>query len=54
MGVFSIIYRNIRDSFMKKLQELLEDDYEEFESLENVGKSSYVLGSEMWESKLPI
>ena len=28
---------------MKKLQELLEDDYEDFESLENVEKSSYVL-----------
>ena len=38
-------------SFMKKLQELLEDDYEDFVSLENVEKSSYVLGSELWESK---
>ena len=37
---------------MKKIQELLEDDYEHFESLENVEKSSYVLGSELWESKL--
>ena len=36
---------------MKKLQELLEDDYEDFESLDNVEKSSYVLGSELWESK---
>ena len=40
-----------RASFMKKLQEFLEDDYEDFESLENVEKSSYVLGSELWESK---
>ena len=24
--------------------------YEDFESLENVEKSSYVLGSELWES----
>ena len=40
-----------RASFMKKLQVLLEDDYEDFESLENVEKSSYVLGSELWESK---
>ena len=47
MGVFS----STRASFMKKLQELLEDDYEDFESLENVEKSSYVLGSELWESK---
>ena len=40
-------YSSTRASFMKKLQELLEDDYEDFESLENVEKSSYVL----WESK---
>ena len=33
---------------MKQLQELLEDDYEDFESLQNVEKSSYVLGSELW------
>ena len=44
-------YSSTRASFMKKLQELLEDDYENFESLENVKKSSYVLGSELWESK---
>ena len=36
---------------MKKLQELLEDDYEDFELLDNVEKLSYVLGSELWESK---
>ena len=36
---------------MKKLQELLKDDYEDIESLDNVEKSSYVLGSELWESK---
>ena len=40
-----------RASFMKKLQDLLEDDYEYFESLDNVDKSSYVLGSELWDSK---
>ena len=45
-------YSSTRASFIKKLQELLEDDYEDFESLENVEKSSYVLGSELWESKL--
>ena len=47
----SSAYSNTRASFMKKLQELLEDDYEDFESLENVEKSSFVLGSELWESK---
>ena len=36
---------------MKKLQELLEDEYEDFESLNNVEKSYYVLRSELWESK---
>ena len=42
-------YSSTRASFMKKLQELLEDDYEDFESLDMVDKSSYVLGSELWE-----
>ena len=37
-------------SFMKKLQELLEDDYEELESLDN-REIVYVLGSEQWKSK---
>ena len=36
---------------MKKLQKLLEDDYDDFESLDNVENSSCVLGSELWESK---
>ena len=36
---------------MKKLQELL-NDYEEFESLDNVKKSPYVLGSELWKVSL--
>ena len=44
-------YSSTRACFMKKLQELLEDDYEDFESLDNVEKSSYVLGSELWENK---
>ena len=44
-------YSSTKASFMKKLQELLEDDYEDFESLQNVEKSSYVLGSELWENK---
>ena len=40
-------YSSTRVSFMKKLQELLEDAYEDFESLGNIGISSYVLGSEL-------
>ena len=44
-------YSSTRARFIKKLQELLEDEYEDFESLDKVEKSSYVLGSELWESK---
>ena len=33
-GSVQHIYSSTRASFMKKLQELLEDDYEDFESLE--------------------
>ena len=43
-------YSSTRASFMKKLQELLEDDYTDFEPLDNIEKLSYVLGSELWES----
>ena len=44
-------YSSTRASFMTNLQELLKDDYEDFESIENVEKSFYVLGSELWERK---
>ena len=44
-------YSSSRATFMKELKELLENDYEDFELLENVEKSSFVLGSELWESK---
>ena len=44
-------YSSIRACFIKKFQELLEDEYEDFKSLDKVEKSSYVLGSELWESK---
>ena len=33
---------------MQKLQDLLEDDYEDFESSENVEKLSYMIASELW------
>ena len=45
MGVSA--YSSTGASFMKKLQELLEDDYEEFESLDNVEKSSMVVA--LWQ-----
>ena len=43
------VYNSTRANPMKKLHELLEDDhdYEDFESLVNVEKPSYVLGSEL-------
>ena len=44
-------YSSTRACFIKKLQELLENEYEDFESLDKVEKSSYVLDSELWESK---
>ena len=44
-------YSSTRACFIKKLQVLLEDEYEDFESLDKMEKSSYVLGSELWESK---
>ena len=44
-------YSSTRACFITKLQELLEDEYKDFESLDKVEKSSYVLGSELWESK---
>ena len=47
----ALYYSSTRGSFMKKLQELLEDDYEDFELLDNKEKVSYVLGSELWKSK---
>ena len=50
-GSVQHIYSSIRASFMKKLQQLLEDDYEDFESLKHVEKLSYVLGSELCLSK---
>ena len=34
---------------MCKLQELLGDEFEHFESLDSFEKASFVLGSEMWE-----
>ena len=33
---------------------MLEDDYEDPESLENIERSSYVLDSELWESKFDV
>ena len=43
----SIQHNRLVVSIIKKLQELLENDYEDFESLHNIEKSFYVLRSEL-------
>ena len=42
-------YSSSRASIMLKLKELLGDRYADFEVLNSVEKTSYVLGSELWE-----
>ena len=42
-------YSSSRASFLLKLEELLGDRYADFEALNSVEKTSYVLGSELWE-----
>ena len=39
----------VQASFLLKLEELLGDMYADFEALNRVEKTSYVLGSELWE-----
>ena len=47
-GSVQHIRSSTRASF-KKFRELLEDDYENFESLENIVKLSYMLGNGLLE-----
>ena len=47
-------YSSTRACFIKKLQELLEDEYEDFESLDKVEKSSYVLGESKFDGLLSL
>ena len=42
-------YSNCRLTFLEKLQELLGDKYIDFDSLNYLQKTSYVLVSELWE-----
>ena len=44
-----LAYSSSRASFLLKLEELLGDRYAVFEALNSVEKTSYVLGSELWE-----
>ena len=40
------VYSTLRND---KLQEVLGDEFEHFESLDSFKKASFVLGSELWE-----
>ena len=42
-------YNSSRSEFLSKLEEQLGSDYEHFSSLDNLGKSCFVLGNELWE-----
>ena len=42
-------YSNIRGNFVEKLRELLGNGYAEFDKLNSIEKTAYVLGSELWE-----
>ena len=43
------VYNTLRNDFLCKLQELLGDRFEHFDSLDSFEKASFVLGSELWE-----
>ena len=42
-------YSNIRATFVEKFREVLGDRYAEFDKLNSIEKTAYVLGSELWE-----
>ena len=42
-------YSSSRASFMVKFGELLGDRYADFEELNSIEKTSYIVGSELWE-----
>ena len=42
-------YSNSRADFLLKLQEKLGNGFERFDALDSLGKSSFILGSELWE-----
>ena len=42
-------YSNIRATFVEKLRELLGNRYAEFDKLNSIEKTAYILGSELWE-----
>ena len=42
-------YSNSRTDFFLKLQEKLGNGFKHFDALDSLGKSSFILGSELWE-----
>ena len=48
MGVFSIIVA-VELTSLLKLQEKLGNGFEHFDALDSLGKSSFILGSKLWE-----
>ena len=42
-------YNSSRADFLLKLQEKLGNGFERFAALDSLGKSSFILGSELWE-----
>ena len=45
------IYSSCRLDFLEKFQEMLGDQYSDFDTLSNLEKTLYVLGSELWVHK---
>ena len=43
------IYSSSRADFLLELQEMLGNEFKRFDSLDSLGKSSFILGSELWE-----
>ena len=58
MEVFSILYSSSRADFLLKLQEKLGNGFECFDALDSLGKSSFILGGELYkehfDSLLPL
>ena len=42
-------YSNIRGIFVEKIRELLRNRYADFDELNSIEKTAYVLGSELWD-----
>ena len=47
-------YEGIRNKFMESLKDTLGDRYSEFESLDTMEKSVFVLGTELWGDEFKV